>query len=84
MLKLQKPPLVRETSITTSTWKRFAETFKKQELVDIYENVILKDELRSKLEVVSDAIINRKNNNSYYRNILIHGPPGTGKTLWAK
>lgn len=40
--------------------------------------------MKSKLKVISEAIINRKNNNSFYRNILIHGPPGTGKTLWAK
>lgn len=64
MLKLQKPPLVRETSITQNYWKRAFDAFKPKQTFDIYENVILQEELKKKLEVISDAIVNRKNNNS--------------------
>jgi len=83
-MKLQKPPLIRETSVNMSAWTRIKDVIYSKKSGNIYNDVILENELQSKLNVISEAILNRKNNNSYNRNILIHGPPGTGKTLWAK
>jgi len=66
MLKLQKPPLVRETSINSTFWSKLKSfTIRKKDPFDIYSNVILKKELKSKMEVISNAIVNRKNNNSF-------------------
>jgi len=71
MMKLQKPPLIRETSVNMSAWSRIKDYLSTKNSVDLYSNVIVEDDLKSKLNVISEAIINRKNNNSFYRNILI-------------
>lgn len=71
MMKLQKPPLIRETSVNMSAWSRIKDYVSTKNSVDLYSSVIVEDDLKSKLNVISEAIINRKNNNSFYRNILI-------------
>lgn len=54
-----------------SAWSRIKDYVSTKNSVDLYSSVIVEDDLKSKLNVISEAIINRKNNNSFYRNILI-------------
>mmetsp|Transcript_92227 Transcript_92227/g.192859 ORF Transcript_92227/g.192859 Transcript_92227/m.192859 type:complete len:554 (+) Transcript_92227:135-1796(+) len=87
---LMRPPLVRETSRfhlrggTGGSFSRFLPSFKRKQEHKLLENIILDEELASRLEWTSNSLINAKKNGTPFRHMLLHGPPGTGKTLFAR
>ena len=52
MMKLQKPPLIRETSVNMSAWTRIKDVIYSKKSGNIYNDVILENELQSKLNVI--------------------------------
>ncbi|CRG98404.1 AAA family ATPase, putative [Plasmodium relictum] len=94
--KLGKPKLIRETSLwhinkffdlfnlkkNFSIFKNFIT--KKNKDKNIFDQIILNEELQEKLTWSINSLKNSKKYDLYLKNILLHGPPGTGKTLFAK
>ncbi|CRG98040.1 AAA family ATPase, putative [Plasmodium gallinaceum] len=94
--KLGKPKLIRETSLwhinkffdlfnlkkNFSLFKNFIT--KKDKNKNIFDQIVLNEELQEKLTWSINSLKNSKKYDLYLKNILLHGPPGTGKTLFAK
>lgn len=84
---LMRPPLVRDTS--RFTWSRdgivgaLRRPFAQKE-ANVFENIVLQDELEEQLKWTTNSLINAKANGTPFRHLLLHGPPGTGKTLFAR
>jgi ATPase family AAA domain-containing protein 3A/B len=91
--RLLTPKLIRETSriplnkiymypVRFMSKLRFFQNKKKSS--SLLDGIILNKELESQLNVISNAVVNRKRHYAPFRNFLFYGPPGTGKTLFAR
>lgn len=82
---LGRPPLVRETS--RWTWRPRVQgwlPWGKQEGPNMFEKIILQDELAERLQWSTNALLNAQLNGTPFRHLMLYGPPGTGKTLFAR
>lgn len=50
----------------------------------VFDSIVLNKKHKEKLDMITDSILYKKQNNLFFRNYLFHGPPGCGKTLFAK
>ncbi|SBT30386.1 AAA family ATPase, putative [Plasmodium ovale wallikeri] len=95
--KIGKPKLIRETSLWHIN--KFFDLFnfknnyfflkniitgKNKKKKNVFDEIVLNDELKEKLTWSINSLINCKKYDLYLKNILLYGPPGTGKTLFAK
>ncbi|SCD22332.1 AAA family ATPase, putative [Plasmodium ovale] len=95
--KIGKPKLIRETSLWHIN--KFFDLFnfknnyfflkniitgKKKKKKNVFDEIVLNEELKEKLTWSINSLINCKKYDLYLKNILLYGPPGTGKTLFAK
>jgi len=81
---LSRPPLVRETS--RWTWKPSTSwlSFLSKEKPNMFETIILEEELKERLRWTTNALLNAQMNGTPFRHLMLYGPPGTGKTLFAR
>lgn len=81
--RLMRPPLVRETSRFDLSRSLLQLPWKKKD-TKLLENIVLEEELSSRLTWTTNSLVNAKANGTPFRHLLLHGPPGTGKTLFAR
>jgi len=81
---LGRPPLVRETSRWTWRPQLMSWPWSKREGPNIFERIILENELTERLRWTSNALLSAQVNGTPFRHLLLHGAPGTGKTLFAR
>lgn len=82
--QLSQPPLVRETSRWTWRPKMIQWPWKTKVGPNIFERIVLEDELSQRLQWTSNALVKAQENGTPFRHLLLHGAPGTGKTLFAR
>jgi ATPase family AAA domain-containing protein 3A/B len=88
--RLGKPALVRETTrknalqMLKSPISSLRLAFGSKSGESALKNIVLPNNLESRLKRVAVSTCNTKKNNAPFRHLLLHGPPGTGKTLFAK
>lgn len=84
--RLSKPPLIRETSrrnFLVSPWAALKNVFRKKG-GDALEGIILTPDTTQRLRDITLATVNTRQNNAFYRHLMLYGPPGTGKTMFAR
>eukprot|EP00937_MAST-01D_sp_MAST-1D-sp2_P000014 g14.t1 len=53
-------------------------------LVRQFDDVILADELKERVESLAVSVANARRHGAPFRHLMLYGPPGTGKTMVAK
>lgn len=84
--RLQKPPLVRETSrvnpvLSPVKWIRQAVGRQSGNPLD---GMVLDANTTSRLQTVTLATAHTRQHKGNFRHIMLYGPPGTGKTMFAR